>query len=111
MDCLSKIKGIFRKVHEFEKSLNREYKVTLNEAMVICSLSEGSRSSGEISECTEISNTRTSRVLLSLEHKGLIERSLFDKDKRKMMFVLTEKGISKSHDLKSINVEIDFELE
>ncbi len=110
MECLNKIKEVFRKVSEFEQALNRDYGVTLNEAMVICSLVDGLKSAGEISACTEISKTRTSRVLLSLEKKGIVIRSFCDDDKRKMMFMLTDKGINKRDKIKSINVNIDFSM-
>ncbi|HNX06593.1 MAG TPA: winged helix DNA-binding protein [Bacteroidales bacterium] len=110
MECLCKIKSVFKKIHEFEQQLQTGHNVTINEAMVICCLSESRKSSGGIAKDTEISLSRTSRVLLSLEQKGYIKRSLGDKDKRKMMFVLTPAGKMKLAEINSLHVSLPIEL-
>ena len=109
MDSLCKIKDLFKKIHQFEQRLNEEHNITINEAMIICSLSEDKKSSGEIASDTGISPSRTSRVLQSLEKKGFIERSFGEDDKRKMMFVLLDSGKGKHTEIKCIKSEIDFE--
>jgi len=110
MECLCKIKTVFKKIHEFEQNLQTMHNVTINEAMVICCLSETKKSSGGIAKETEISLSRTSRVLLSLEQKGYIKRSLGDKDKRQMMFVLSASGKIKLAEINSLNVDINLEI-
>ncbi len=101
---------MFKKIHEFEQNLQTMHNVTINEAMVICCLSETKKSSGGIAKETEISLSRTSRVLLSLEQKGYIKRSLGDKDKRQMMFVLSASGKIKLAEINSLNVDINLEI-
>jgi DNA-binding MarR family transcriptional regulator len=108
MESLCKIKDLFKKIHQFEQKLNEEYNVTINEAMIICSLSEAKKSSGEIATDTGISPSRTSRVLHSLEIKGFVKRSFDNYDKRKMMFVLEESGQKKDSEIKCMDVDIDF---
>ncbi len=110
MECLCKIKTVFKKIHEFEQKLQTGHNVTINEAMVICCLCGTKKSSGGIAKETEISLSRTSRVLLSLEQKGYVKRSLGDKDKRLMMFVLSEAGKMKLAEINSLNVNLNLEI-
>lgn len=108
MECLCKIKEVFKKIHQFEQKLSNEMNVTINEAMVLCSLSEAKKCSGDISADTGISTSRTSRVLLSLEQKGYVTRSFDDNDKRKMMFELSEVGVEKQLEINTIEIDLNF---
>lgn len=110
MECLCKIKEVFKKIHQFEQKLNNDLNVTINEAMVLCSLFETVKSSGVVSSDTGISTSRTSRVLLSLEQKGYVTRSFGETDKRKMMFELTVEGVKKQHEINGIEVDLDFNI-
>lgn len=110
MECLCKIKEVFKKINQFEQKLNSEMGVTINEAMVTCCLTDKIMSSGEISLETGISTTRTSRVLLSLEQKGYVTRSFDDNDKRKMMFELTTAGFDKQKEINGMEVDLDFTI-
>lgn len=108
MECLCKIKDVFKKIHQFEQKLNTEINVTINEAMVLCSLSDTKKCSGDISTDTGISTSRTSRVLVSLEQKGYITRSFDSIDKRKMMFELSKEGLSKQQLINTIEIDLSF---
>ncbi len=108
MECLCKLKNVFKQIQQFENQLNKSVGVTLNEAMIICSLSDGIRSSGELSNETGISVTRTSRVLGALENKNIVKRSICEIDKRKMLFELTAEGLEKQVQISSMKVELDF---
>jgi len=110
MECLCKIKEVFKKINQFEQKINTEMGVTINEAMVLCCLTDQIKCSGEISTETGISTTRTSRVLLSLEQKGYVTRSFDDKDKRKMMFELAASGIEKQKEINGMEVDLDFKI-
>ena len=49
MDKLCKIRDIQRAVNQFEQSFDKEYGISLNEGMALCSLlKQGCLSSGEI---------------------------------------------------------------
>lgn len=108
MECLCKIKEVFKKIHQFEQKLSNEMNVTINEAMVLCSLSDAKKCSGDISADTGISTSRTSRVLLSLEQKGYVTRSFDDNDKRKMMFQLSTEGVEKQLEINTIEIDMNF---
>jgi DNA-binding MarR family transcriptional regulator len=106
MENLCKIKEVFKKIHQFEQKLNNDLNVTINEAMVLCSLYETIKCSGDIAADTGISTSRTSRVLLALEQKGYVTRSFNGTDKRKMMFELSAGGLEKKQEISCIDFTI-----
>lgn len=108
MENLCKIKDIYREIQLFEQKLKNDLNVTINEAMVLCSLYETTRCSGDVSTDTGISTSRTSRVLLSLEQKGYVIRNFCDKDKRKMMFELSTEGVKKKKEISDIELTLEF---
>jgi DNA-binding MarR family transcriptional regulator len=111
MENLCKIKEVFKKIYQFEHKLNKELNVTINEAMVLCSIYKTIKCSGDISSDTGISTSVTSRVLLSLEQKGYVTRSFGGNDKRKMMFELTNKGVEKKLEVSKIDFNLDFNID
>lgn len=110
MKCLCKIKSVFKKIQQFDQDLNKNIGVTLNEAMIICSLSDSIKSSGELSSDTGVSVTRTSRVLSALETKQIVKRSVDIIDKRKMMFILTSIGLDKYQQISSLDINLDLSI-
>lgn len=110
MENLCRIKDIFKKIQEFEQKLNNDLNVTINEAMVLCSIYQTIKCSGDISTDTGISTSRTSRVLLALEQKGYVTRSFDGTDKRKMMFELTAEGMEKKLEISSIDFNLNINI-
>lgn len=95
MEKLCKIRNIQRCVTHFELDFEKQYGISLNEGMVLCSLSKKSElSSGEIGDLLALTSSNTSKVINSAEKKGLIKRVIGTKDKRQMFFTLTEQGSS-----------------
>ena len=93
MEKLCRIRELQRAVNRFEAALERSYGICLNEGMALCSLSKAGRlSCGELGEMLGLTPSNTSKVLRSVEGKGLIRRALGEVDKRQMYFSLTEKG-------------------
>lgn len=93
MENLCRIRNIQRAVLGFELQLEKRYGICLNEGMALCSLHKaGSLSSGEIGELLGLTSSNASKVIRSIENKGLIERILGMKDKRQMYFSLTSQG-------------------
>ena len=90
MDRLCKIRDIQRAVNQFEQGFEKTYGICLNEGMALCSLLKaGSLSSGEIGELLGLTSSNNSKVIGSIEKKGLVERVIGTKDKRQMYFSLT----------------------
>ncbi|MDD6211255.1 MAG: winged helix DNA-binding protein [Bacteroidales bacterium] len=107
METLCKIRDIYRSIAEFEGRFEKEHRLCLNEGMLLCSLSRAERlSSGEIAELLGLTASNTSKVIRSVEGKGLIERVLGEKDKRQMYFSLTEEGRKRLSEIKCGSVEI-----
>ncbi|MBS1415089.1 MAG: winged helix DNA-binding protein [Alistipes sp.] len=75
--------------------------------MALCSLLKaGSLSSGEIGELLGLTSSNNSKVIGSVEKKGLVERVIGTKDKRQMYFSLTPKGKELISSLKCEQIEI-----
>jgi DNA-binding MarR family transcriptional regulator len=93
METLCKIRDIYRSIVEFENTFQQHYGLGLNEGMLLCTLlKSGQYSSGEIASALGLTCSNASKVIVSAEKKGLLQRTLGDSDKRQMYFTLTEKG-------------------
>lgn len=93
MDSLCKIRDLQRAVLRFEASFEKRYGICLNEGMALCSLSKTERMCpGELGELLGLTPSNTSKVLRSVELKGLVTRQLCCKDRRQMYYSLTQKG-------------------
>ena len=75
------MRDIYRALNDFERDFEK-----------LCCLENASLSSGEIAESTGMTCSHTSKMIGSVEGKGLIERVLGERDKRQMYFHLTVKG-------------------
>lgn len=105
MDTLCKIRDLQHDIMAFEQKFIERYGICLNEGMILCSLKKsetGSLTSGELSALLGLTHSNTSKVIASVEKKGLIQRSLGASDKRTMFFTLTPSGAAL---LSSINCE------
>ena len=75
MDKLCKIRDLQRAVHQFESAFEKRYGICLNEGMTLCSLSKTGRlCPGELGELLGLTPSNTSKVLRSVEQKGLVTR-------------------------------------
>ncbi len=93
MDTLCKIRDIYRTIAEFESQFEKEFDLSLNEGMLLCSLIDNKcLSSTEIAKNLGLTCSNTSKVIKIVEIKGLIERTLGKEDKRQMYFTLTSEG-------------------
>jgi DNA-binding MarR family transcriptional regulator len=107
MEKLCKIRDIQRTVSVFESHFEKKYGICLNEGMALCSLYKTSPlSSGEIGGLLGLSSSNTSKVIASLEKKGLIERIIGTKDKRQMYFSLTADGKKLISGVRSDEIEM-----
>ena len=93
MDKLCKIRDLQRAVHQFESAFEKRYGICLNEGMTLCSLSKTGRlCPGELGELLGLTPSNTSKVLRSVEQKGLVTRELCNEDRRQMYYSLTQQG-------------------
>ena len=111
MEKFCRIRDIYRSILEFEAVFNRHFGLNLNEAMLLCTLSEKERhSSGEIAETMGLTCSNCSKVIVSVEKKDLIHRNLGSEDKRQMYFSLTEKGRQTLETLKKCEIDLPEKL-
>lgn len=95
MDKLCKIRDLQRCIMQFETEFNKIFGIGLNEGMALCSLKNAQQlTSGELSELMGLTPSNTSKVLRSVEEKGLVIRLLGKEDKRQMYFTLSPEGRS-----------------
>ena len=61
---------------------------------------------GTIISCTGLTSSHASKVIRSVEDKGLLARKLGEQDKRQMYFTLTRKGKNCLERIKEQGVEV-----
>ncbi len=107
MEKLCKIRDIQRSVIAFEQQFEKRYGISLNEGMILCSLVKSERlSSGELGELLGLTASNISKVIASVEKKGLIERFMCKEDKRQMHFSLTSQGVQLISSIKCDEIQI-----
>lgn len=93
MEQLCKIRDLQRALIQYESDFAKRYGICLNEGMVLCSLkNKGRLTSGQLCDLLGLTSSNTSKVIRSVEEKGLVSRVLGKEDRRQMYFSLTEKG-------------------
>lgn len=103
---LCALKTLLRAVSRLEESIRDEYGVTLTEALCLCSVSGGCAQAGGLGEEVALSPSRLSRVLGSLERKGLVERRRRIVDKRTWDILLTEAGSLLAERMRNGDIDI-----
>ena len=112
MERLCKIRDIQRSVIAFEQKFEKQYGISLNEGMLLCSLSKQEQlTSGELGELLGLSSSNMSKVIASAEKKELIERFVCKEDKRQMRFLLTDAGRELIKSVHCAQVDIPLLLE
>jgi DNA-binding MarR family transcriptional regulator len=103
---LCRIRDVYRSIALFETGFQEKYDICLNEGMLLCSLNGNKYSSSELADVLGLSNSNTSKVIKSVEIKGLVKRIIGKDDKRQMYFTLTETGRKKLETIKCDEFEI-----
>ena len=89
MKTICAMREVFRAMSSFETAFEKVYRITLNEAMILCILKDA-----------------TERMLRILEEKGLIVRELGNEDRRQMYFHLSSTGKQRVSELEVDKVEM-----
>ena len=77
---------------DFENKLMDAHGVSLNEAMVLCSLGGECVTASVVAERTGLRPSHASKVIGTLEERGYLKRELGKQDKRQMYLSLTDIG-------------------
>lgn len=105
-NALCSLRDIYRAIRDFEVEFSQKHDLCLNEGMLLCTLCSEMYSSSEIASHLGLTNSNASKVIRSVEEKGLIERRLGKEDKRQMYFVLSSAGKRKLKEIKEADDEI-----
>ena len=110
MKTICVMRDVFKAMARFEDSFEKVYKISLNEAMILCALQEASpknMTATSLSKRTELTPSHASKMLRILEEKELIVRTLGEVDRRLMQFHLSQNGKKLVGELELEKVEID----
>ena len=89
---LCKIRRIMVDLRAFEDQLKAETGLSLNEALCICQMEQGVVEPGVLARELGLSPSRLSRIIDSLENRGLLMRTLSHQDRRNVTLTLTAQG-------------------
>ncbi|MDD3822580.1 MAG: MarR family transcriptional regulator [Sphaerochaetaceae bacterium] len=92
MHDLCDLRKLMIDLRRFEEALREKASLSLNEALCLCQVHEGKRDPGTLSVELELSPSRLSRILESLEKRKLITRTTSDNDRRTVVVCLTDSG-------------------
>ena len=91
------MRDLYRSLALLETRLSETYGLSLNEETVMA---------GVVVERTGLTASHASKMIRSVEEKGLLVRTLGEKDKRQMYFALTDKAKEKLEDIRKHGIEI-----
>ena len=100
------MRELFEALSMLEVGLNEAHGVSLNEAMVLCSIGEETITASTVVERTGMTASHASKVIRSAEDKHLLQRALGERDKRQMHFTLTKEGRKCLDGIKQRGVDI-----
>ena len=108
--CICVMRELFEALSVLEAGLLEHHGVSLNEAMVLCSIGRETVTASVVVERTGLSASHASKVLRSAEKKELLVRELGEKDKRQMHFTLTQRGLDCLEGIKEKGIEVPKKL-
>ncbi|MDI9429149.1 MAG: MarR family transcriptional regulator [Spirochaetota bacterium] len=89
---LCAIRRLQTALRTFEEELKAKTGLSFNDALLLCAVNKGISEPRALARELELSPSRLTRVLDSLEARTLITRSLSDSDRRSLTVTLTEAG-------------------
>lgn len=110
MTDLCSIRRIQNALRRFEQSLREKTGLTLNEAFTLCILTNGIHEPSQIARELDLSPSRLSRVLDTLQDKNLITRTISNEDRRNISVSLTKRGTEFVTKYKTSGIELPKEL-
>lgn len=106
MNTLCALQGLIQAMDIFEKNFLEVHGLNLKEGMLLCCIAEQQLTASDIACKIDLTNSNCSKVIKSVEQKGLIERSFGIVDKRKMFFVLTVVGKEKMTEISMKKLDV-----
>lgn len=100
------MRELLKALSELENQLITTYSISLNEAMVLCSIGGETVAAGTIVERTGMTPSHASKTISLIEKKEMVTRDFGKQDKRQMYFTLTDKAKACLEEIKQQGVDI-----
>lgn len=92
MHNLCNLRKLVVHLRHFENKLKEHTDLSLNEALCLCQIQKAKIAASTLCNELEISASRISRILKTLENKNLIKRSIANDDRRNIIIEITNEG-------------------
>lgn len=92
MKTLCALRDLTMALETYERNFQSAHGLSLKEGMLLCCIAEQQITASDIACKIDMTNSNCSKVIKSVEQKGYVERSFGVKDKRHMLFLLTDAG-------------------
>lgn len=90
---LCRVRDLYRAIGEFAEQFAGRFGLTLDEGMLLCTLEKGGElSAGELATVLGLHLPKASKVIASVEARGMVARRIGQADRRQMLFSLTPAG-------------------
>ncbi|MGE4454401.1 MAG: MarR family winged helix-turn-helix transcriptional regulator [Sphaerochaeta sp.] len=89
---LCTIRKLQTSLRNFEEQLKQQTGLSFNDALLLCAVNKGICEPSALAKELELSPSRLTRILDSLESRKLVERTLSIMDRRSLTVALTEAG-------------------
>lgn len=90
---LCRVRDLYRAIGEFADRFAARFGLTLDEGMLLCTLEKGGElSAGELASALGLHLPKASKVIASVEARGMVARRIGQADRRQMLFSLTPAG-------------------
>lgn len=108
---LCDIRQLMVDLRHFEQTLKEQTSLSLNEALCLCQTGKGANEPGMLARELELSPSRLSRILESLEQRGLLERNTSPADRRSVSLNLTAAGQEVVEQLHCTRIDMPYHIE
>jgi DNA-binding MarR family transcriptional regulator len=89
---LCSIRKLQTSIRTFEENLKQETGLSLNDALLLCATHKGICDPSALAKELELSPSRLTRILDTLEKRNLIVRTISETDRRGVLVTLTDGG-------------------
>lgn len=109
---LCAIRKLQTALRTFEEELKEKTGLSFNDALLLCAVNKGVREPRALAQELELSPSRLTRILDSLEKRKYITRRLSDTDRRSLIVSLTKGGseMVEQYSCSEIAVPIDLQF-
>lgn len=95
-ECIQKLRNVYKAIGSFETEMQKAVGLNLNEAMLLCLLSDGTKMlAGDIAAKLALTRSNASKVIAALEKAELILREPCSEDSRCQKFHISDNGREK----------------